>query len=394
MDVLAYDPLRLAALARLTAAAADELAAVTTDEPWALDAVATAHGIAASLDEQLILSLRAVLGSTAMTEWTGSTPAPFELSLMAFDELVAALDGRAAGAVAVVPTAAGFSLAAAISAAEPMQWFADVNPGCVRFSGGSYLGGGYVEGPDGARYPIVVPRVETAAGDVYTADRHDTAPGEPSIATLAGSDPGWEVVACASGVERFQATPSLVERGLGAIAATTGRVGPLPPNGALRSVVMPISAPPYFAEPPTTRLPAPPRASGGGPNTAPPTPGDVVAGAVGLGVTAAQSAALAVNLDNQNERAYQVIFERNADGRRRARVRTFRLHYAADGDVVIVPEHVFVDGNGELTAQPISYGSVDESDTVSITSASDDVIATAFSGDDPPPHPVTGAVFP
>ena len=66
MDVLAYDPVRLAALARLTAAAADELAAVTTDEPWALDAIATAHGIAANLDEQLIVSLRAVLGSTAM----------------------------------------------------------------------------------------------------------------------------------------------------------------------------------------------------------------------------------------------------------------------------------------------------------------------------------------
>src|SRR6187549_1741879 len=122
MDVLAYDPLRLAALARLTAAAADELAAVTTDEPWAFDAVATAHGVAASLDEQLVLSLRAVLGSTAMTEWTGTAPTQLELSLMAYDELVAALDDRAAGAVAAVPAAvpaAGFSLAASVSAAEP-----------------------------------------------------------------------------------------------------------------------------------------------------------------------------------------------------------------------------------------------------------------------------------
>ncbi len=219
-----------------------------------------------------------------MTEWTGSSPAQLEISLMAFDELVAAVDERAASdAVAATPIVGGFSLAASISAAEQMQWFADVNPGCIRFTGGSYLGGGYVEGPDGARYPIVVPRVETAEGQVYTADRHDTAPGEPSIATLAGSDPGWEVVACASGVERFQAAPSLLERGLGAIAATTGRVGPLPPNAALTAIAMPINSPPYFDEVPTTPLPAAPRASGGGPDTRPPTPGDIVAGAVGLG---------------------------------------------------------------------------------------------------------------
>jgi hypothetical protein len=145
---------------------------------------------------------------------------------------------------------------------------------------------------------------------------------------------------------------------------------------------------------PTVPLPAPPRASGGGPNTAPPTPGDIVAGTVGLGVTAGQSAALALNLDNQNERAYQVIFERNADGRRRARVRTFRLHYATDGDVVIVPEHLFVNADGELTSQPIRYGSVDDADAVSITSDSGDVVASAFSGDDPRPQPVTAAVFP
>jgi hypothetical protein len=251
-----------------------------------------------------------------------------------------------------------------------------------------------VEGPDGARYPIVVPRVETAEGQVYTADRHDTAPGEPSVATLAGGDPGWEVVACASGVERFQAAPSLLERGLGAIAATTGQVGPLPPNAALTAIAMPINSPPYFDEVPTTPLPAEPRASGGGPDTRPPTAGDIVAGAVGLGITAGQSAVLALNLDNQNERAYQVIFERNADGRRRARVRTFRLHYAADGDVVIVPEHIFVNGDGELTAQPIRYGSLDGADGVSITSASGDVVSSAFSGDDAQPQPVTGAVLP
>jgi hypothetical protein len=191
-----------------------------------------------------------------------------------------------------------------------------------------------------------------------------------------------------------QAAPSALERGLGAIAATTGWVAPLPPNGALRSIVAPVGAPPYFAETPTTPSAVSSRASSAAANSLPPTPGDVVTGAIGLGITAGQSAALALNLDNQNERAYQVIFERNRDGRRRARVCTFRLNYTTDGEVVIVPEHLFVDADGELTAQPIRYGSVDDGDGVSLTSDAGDVVASAFSGADPQPQPVTAAVFP
>jgi hypothetical protein len=157
---------------------------------------------------------------------------------------------------------------------------------------------------------------------------------------------------------------------------------------------MPMDSPPYFDAVPTVPLPADPRASGGPPRARPPTPGDVIAGAVGVGVAAGRSAAVALNMDNQNERAYQVIFERNGDGRRRARVRTFRLRYDADGAVEIVPEHLFVDADGRLTAQPIRYGSIVGGDGVSITNASSDVVASAFAGDDPAPHPVSAAVFP
>jgi hypothetical protein len=229
---------------------------------------------------------------------------------------------------------------------------------------------------------------------VYTADRHATAPGETSVATLAGSDPGWEVVACARGVERFQAAPSVVERLAGGIAATTGRVGLLPPNGPLALIAMPIAGPPFFAAAPTA--PSPPRSpeGGGGPDGSPPTPGDVVAGAVGLGITAWGSAGVALTMDNQNQRAFQVVFERNADGRRRARVQTCRLHFDAEGDLAIVPEYVFVNGDGELTAQPVRYGSVAATDSVAFTAPADDVVASAFSGDDPHPQPVTAAVFP
>jgi hypothetical protein len=275
-----------------------------------------------------------------------------------------------------------------------MQWFADVHRGCASFAGGSYLGGGYVEGPDGARYPIVVPRVETDDGAVYTADRHAPAPGEPSIATLAGSDPGWEVAACATGVERFQAAPSVVERLAGGLAASTGRVAPLPSNGPLALIAMPVDRPPFLTEVPTIPSPRLAAPGGGGPRDTPPTPGDVVAGAVGLGITIGRSGAVGLAMDNQSERAFQVVFERNADGRRRARVQTFRLHYDAEGGVVIVPEHVFVNGDGELTALPVRYGSVTGTDGLVLAAAGDDVVAAAFSGDDPRPHPVTAAVFP
>ena len=65
-----------------------------------------------------------------MTEWTGSSPGQLEISLMSFDEFVAAVDGRAAtDAVVASPIDGGFSLAASISAGEQMQWFADVYPG-------------------------------------------------------------------------------------------------------------------------------------------------------------------------------------------------------------------------------------------------------------------------
>ena len=124
-----------------------------------------------------------------------------------------------------------FSLAAAITPAEPAQWLHDVNPACVRFAGGTYLGGGYVADHRGVRYPIVVPRVETDDGDVFTADRHAVAPGEPSVATLGGSDPGWEIVGCATGVARFQEAPSLDEAASAASSpGRTGLVGPLPPE--------------------------------------------------------------------------------------------------------------------------------------------------------------------
>ena len=116
--LLGYDPLRLATLATNAQAAADDLTAVAGDEPFVVDAVGVCHGIAGDLDETLLTALRAVLTSTAMTEWNGS-------ALMSVDALIAALTQQAVAVQAADPTApfvlgpGEFSLAAAITGGEP-----------------------------------------------------------------------------------------------------------------------------------------------------------------------------------------------------------------------------------------------------------------------------------
>ena len=61
---------------------------------------------------------------------------------------------------------------------------------------------------------------------------------------------------------------------------------------------------------------------------------------------------------------------------------------------MIIPEHVYVDGNGELTSQTISYGSPYDADGVSLSASTEDVAPFAFSGNEPITYPVPEAVFP
>ena len=223
--MLAYNRDRLAALVAFSRAAADELTLVAEDEPFCKPACELAGDIAARLDEQLRDSLSVLLMDTAMID-------PITVQLMSIDELTAALVQAAADPNApFVLDGSQFSLAQAIETGG--NWREDVfGVACVGFSGGNYIGGGYVTDHEGTRYPIVVPRVETDEGDIYTADEYTVA-GEPTVATLGGSDPGWERVGCATGVARFQEAPSLDEGLWGFLAGTTGLVQPLPPNSGL-----------------------------------------------------------------------------------------------------------------------------------------------------------------
>jgi hypothetical protein len=384
--MLAYNRERLAALVTFTRAAAEELSSVAADEPFCEPACELAGEIAAALDQQLRDSLTDLLLDTTMID-------PITVQMMSIDELTAALAETVTDPNGpFVLTGGQFSLAGAIETGG--NWREDVfGVACVGFSGGNYVGGGYVTDHEGTRYPIVVPHVETEGGDVFTADEYSV-PGEPSVATLGGSDLGWELVGSATGVARFQEAPSLDEGLWGFLSGTTGLVRPLPPNSGLAHIAVSVTGPPHLVDDVAVPGPvvAPPSASA--PNPFDTSPAAVLEAGASLGVTTAQGGVMAAAMDNQTHRAYQVIFEENTDGRRRARIQTFTLAHDDEGGVVIVPEHVFVDANGELIAESISYCSPDDTGGLPVVSSRDGVADFAFSGDEPFSYTVPRAVFP
>jgi hypothetical protein len=89
-----------------------------------------------------------------------------------------------------------------------------------------------------------------------------------------------------------------------------------------------------------------------------------------------------------------VLFERNTDGRRRARIETYTLAHDGYGGVSIIPEHVWVDAEGNLMSETISYGGPFAPDYPMITSGVPDVANFAFSGNEPFQYEVPSAVFP
>jgi hypothetical protein len=385
--LLAYDRERLAALITFTRSAADELSSVSADEPFCQPACELVMEIVAGLDTQLRESLAVLLVDTTMID-------PITFELMTLDEIAAGLAQPVIDPDdPFVLSSDHFTLAGAIETGG--NWREDVfGVACAGFTGGNYIGGGYVSDHEGNRYPIVVPHVETAEGDTYTADEHRAVPGEPSVATLGGSDPGWKLVGCATGVARFQEAPSFDEGLWGFFAGTTALVRPLPPNSGLAQIAVAGELPPFLVDDVVVPGPLLAAESGSGPDPFDNSPGEVRQAGASLGVITAQGGVMAAAMDNQTQRAYQVIFEENPDGRRRARIQTFTLAHDVDGGVVIIPEHVFVDADGELTAETISYGSPYDTSDVTVTSSTDDVADFAFSGEKPFRYKVPRAVFP
>jgi hypothetical protein len=366
----------------------DALAALTLAE--LTDSAGTA--VLAELADELtklarLLDLKADLMEYAdVPANEGWLIALYQMAADAEDQLTDALDDDEG---ATRNEAAPFSLAGAVVPTDSSVWFHAMHDGCVAFPEGSgYIGGGVVIGPDGEEYPIVIPYLEID-GHVYTSDSDGS--GDGVVASLGGADSGWTVVAYRSGIERIVEEPGAIDYLAAAAAGTTGLLHSLPPNDMLPGIVFGPDRPPSYRgdvsapaalDPPLydgelatvpvtmfvngriqqvnaeqlANMPrdvrrAAARLGVGRPSAA----GSVVAGGADLAVTFGQGLAFAANLDNQSERAYQVIFEENEDGRRRARIETYSLSVDADGTVVIHPMHLFVNGDGELSQQPIEY---------------------------------------
>ena len=98
---------------------------------------------------------------------------------------------------------------------------------------------------------------------------------------------------------------------------------------------------------------------------------------ISASVRGADGWVFAANMDNQRERAYQVIFEEQpGTGRLRARIETFTVGTDETGDVVVVPEHVWVDEDGTLMAQGICYAPPDGGVLTDVTPLAFDPDAT------------------
>lgn len=278
-------------------------------------------------------------------------------------------DGVGASALA----AGSFSLATSLARLPRHEWLSVgvLADGCRSFEAESgYRGGGAVVGPDGRAWPIVVPHFRSEGGAVFTIDA-DLSYGTPSAASLGGADPGWVVVGYRAGTEEFHEEPGVGLRIGVALAAATGMaVAPTVDDEALARLRFAPGTRPVILGPVET-------VGGSDPSalemmqTLPSSTTRIVDGAVvpdpghtdlinlpgnlaTLLANGLQGVVTAATLGRNTQRGYEVLFEEHADGRRRARVQSFRLEARAGGPQLFAT-HLHVDDEGRLMETNASY---------------------------------------
>jgi uncharacterized protein YukE len=263
---------------------------------------------------------------------------------------------------------------------------------------GSYGGyGTFIRGPDGLLYPVVVPSL-MMDGFVYNGNRGTIVPSE-DVHTLGGTDPDWSETYRLEGVGRFKEGPSGLEKFFIAFAMTNPNLHPdTAPfgEGDYAALVMGAGGVPYInteprapkgpsvspsnarlvsptavmvdgelmfvdanADPATTSYnrairrqlgPVPPRVMGA----------QRAVGAASLAASLAEGVNIANSADNYGVAAYQVVFEVNEDGRRRALFRTYQVNVDSMGEYIIDPSHVYLDDEGEIAFDNIGFRQGDE----------------------------------
>jgi hypothetical protein len=303
-----------------------------------------------------------------------------------------------------------------LHAASMADWTRAVGPGALNtgphpdLAGAhqsGYFGGGFITGPDGRRYPLVVPSV-FENGKAYTGDSDGRRSEGGQVEDLDGGDPGWTPLCRTSGFDMFGPATNAADR-INAFLAGTAEIVPftspllskdqdyglwLSESGYPSLGVMPGEkkaagdAPP--GSPPGQGLPnkqygfmplgdgrwgwvdmdlydPSPRLQRQYPQAfdAPPerdvskglVKGGEAATTVGdaLGVVASGLRGASM-LGKPNLRFYRVEFQQNRDGRVRAILRTYRIFQNNDNDqVYLVAEANWFDEHGELAGTPIRW---------------------------------------
>jgi hypothetical protein len=246
------------------------------------------------------------------------------------------------------------------------------DPSCGAW--GFYTGGGFLTGPDGREYPLVIPSVRTTDG-VYNANRWSVGAESRNASTLGGSDTGWTGLYVTSGTHAFGEPASGLEKFFVFFGGTTGFQHPGGrPVGAdvYRSMAISPLGVPSLGLTPSTAGEGPPLTDAEPWEEYRPVLRDgrivndpqynpslhrlqAAAGAVDLAISVLQGVDTVVHYDDNRLARYQVVFEVNDDGRRRATLRAFTATTMPDGHVRIYPNYLSLDGDGELVATPMTF---------------------------------------
>ncbi len=233
--------------------------------------------------------------------------------------------------------------------ADSPLWAQQVITMCWR--GGTYGGGGFIIGPDGIKYPLVVPMVPDGHGGHYNA----SADGSGRVSSLAGSDPGWFTIHSYVGTGQLYAGASpLALAAAGLIAAWAPTVRAASPADYQSLDVAGDGLPVWTGGNGSTNY----SDSSDGPDQhVEPSAfaANAAAGGVGAIISTVTAGANATQINNVGYGAYKVTFQRNLDGRVRALMSDYRVAYSNDGTPVIVPQSVSFDGQGKPQTSIVRY---------------------------------------
>lgn len=274
--------------------------------------------------------------------------------------------------------ASGWSPFASLTVGDPAEWARLVGADRCYSNGGTYTGGGFIKGPDGRLYPLVVPNLTDGEGNTFQAD---DGVGGGDITTLDGADPGWFTLYSRRGIGDISDT-SIGERAAAGFLAATG--APMPyvygkpaGRGDYDGLRYGSGRPDWYydAEPPKAK-------PGGmelitdqsGKPIRPPgwATGSNLAGAA-LGAVNAAS-----EIDDARLAAYNVSFEANPDGRRRARLEQYQITENPNQanlprpERVIFPSLVSVDPEGEPVKEIITFRDLPKPDEITAGRSDED----------------------